>query len=390
MSKRDIIIFLFKWKYTILGYFVFIVALVTTLLYVLPTKYPALARVIIESGQAPVMHSAPATGRVDALGVLYTELEIIISRTVLASAVDRIKPYDRPQIPSAWSDFVDYARSNLEDLGLLEPMTPRERWIRKLEDKLGVEPIVSSAVIDISYSEENPEWAARIVNAVTDSYLEHHLKVFSSPGTVDVLSRQIKRLKENLAVQRKELQEYRQKTSASALEDRKRSLVNQQSNLTNQLNSARAELAELLTKYEPAHSKVKLVKEKINGIGVAINESRTELQALEVQQARIEEMEYAIASGEKSFREYQGRYEDARLNELANPDVVNVRVLEYADVPNRPTHARLFYIAISVVGGFILALGIALIREYFDHRVTDPDLAEQLLGIPALGSIERI
>jgi uncharacterized protein involved in exopolysaccharide biosynthesis len=390
MSKRDIIIFLFKWKYSIIGYFLFVIALVTTLLYVLPKKYPAMARVVIESNMAPVMRSSPAPGRIDALGVLYTELEIILSRTVLGSAVDRVKPHERPLFPNPWTEFKGYVLTQLEDLGLLEWMSRRDRWIRRLEKKLNVEPIVSSAVINISYSDESPEWAARMVNAVTDSYIAHHLKVYSSPGTVDVYRRQTERIKEELARQRRELEDFKRKTSVSALDHRKRSLVDFQGTMTSQLNNARAELAALLTKYEPAHSKVKLVKEKIDAITASFEETRNELQELELQQARIEEMEHAIASAEKSYREYQGRYEDARLNELANPEVVNVRVMEYAEVPRRPAHSRLFYVAISVVGGFILSLSIALIREYFDHRVADPDMAEELLGIPALGSIERI
>jgi len=390
MSKRDIIIFLFKWKYSIIGYFLFVVALVTTLLYVLPKKYPAMARVVIESNLAPVMRSSPAPGRVDPLGVLNTEVEIILSATVLSSTVDRLKPHERPLVLNPWTEFKGRVRTQLEDLGLLERMSRRDTWIRRLEKKLGVEPIVSSAVINISYSEENPKWAARIVNAVTDSYIAQHLKIYSSPGTVDVYRRQTERIKGELARQRRQLEDFKRTTSVSALDQRKRSLVDFQGTLTSQLNNTRAEMAELLTKYEPAHSKPKLAKEKIDAINVSIEETQKELQELELQQARIEEMEQEIALAEKSYREYQGRYEDAQLDELANPDVVNVRVMEYAEVPSRPTRSRLFYIAISVVGGFILSLGIALIREYFDHRVVDPDIAEQLLGSPALGSIERI
>ena len=37
----------------------------------------------------------------------------------------------------------------------------------------------------------------------------------------------------------------------------------------------------------------------------------------------------------------------------------------------------------------MLSVAIAVIREYFDHRVTDPDMVAQLLGVPTLGSVER-
>lgn len=101
-------------------------------------------------------------------------------------------------------------------------------------------------------------------------------------------------------------------------------------------------------------------------------------------------MELGISSNQESSREYQKRYEKEQLNELAIPDFINVRVIEYAAVPTQPEHSRIFYIIVAVLGGFLLSLAIALIREYFDHRVADPDEVAQLLGVPTLGSVERI
>jgi capsular polysaccharide biosynthesis protein len=36
-----------------------------------------------------------------------------------------------------------------------------------------------------------------------------------------------------------------------------------------------------------------------------------------------------------------------------------------------------------------VSFAICFIKEYFDHRVTDPQVASQLLGVPTLGSIEK-
>ena len=75
---------------------------------------------------------------------------------------------------------------------------------------------------------------------------------------------------------------------------------------------------------------------------------------------------------------------------LANPEVINVLIIEKAVAPSRPGRSRLSYIILATLGGLLLSFAIAFIKEYFDHRVTDPKVASQLLGVPTLGSIEKV
>ncbi len=93
---------------------------------------------------------------------------------------------------------------------------------------------------------------------------------------------------------------------------------------------------------------------------------------------------------EKSYLDYQKRYEEEKLNDLANTDVVNVRIINYAEAPLRPNHSRIFYIILSIAGGLLFSVAIALIKEYFDHRVYDPETVTRIMGVPCLGSIEKI
>jgi len=135
---------------------------------------------------------------------------------------------------------------------------------------------------------------------------------------------------------------------------------------------------------------VSLALERIGSIERELEASELELQKLELQQGTIQAIELEMHSIEKSYQEYQRRYEDERLTDLANPEVVNIRIIDSATAPTQPIHSRIFYIAISVAGGFLLTLAIAFIREYFDHRIYDPDIVAEILGIPTLGSVERI
>lgn len=119
MSKRDVIFFLFKWKYSLIGYFLFVVAAVTALVYLLPHKYAATSLVLVESNLAPVMRSDPTFGVEESL-VLNSEIAIIRSQTVLFSTVDKIglgKHEDPPkQSSSSIAYLTGWRRSDLRSL----------------------------------------------------------------------------------------------------------------------------------------------------------------------------------------------------------------------------------------------------------------------------------
>jgi uncharacterized protein involved in exopolysaccharide biosynthesis len=389
LSKRDIIIFLFKWKYSLIGYFLLVVASVTLFVYLFPQKYEATASVLIESNRAPVMRSDIAPG-VEELSVLNSEVAIILSRTVLAAAVDEVGVSKDDEPPTTMERLMEAFGTWLEEVGLSEAMTPREQMIRKLEKDLAVEPLPNSNVINITFSGKNPKWSAQIVNAVTDNYIQHHLKIFSSAGTSQVYRLQVDRLRRELDRRRKELADYKRTSSVTALDDTMHSLVQLQGSLSSDLEKARLELAELRTRFGPGHTRVSVATGRVESIKRTLTETREKLQKLELQQEKIRELELASGSAERSYQEYQKRYEEERLSDLSNPDVVNVRVIEYAAAPTRADHSRLFYIILAAAGGIVLSFAIAFIREYFDHRVSDPDDVAQLLGVPTLGSVERV
>jgi uncharacterized protein involved in exopolysaccharide biosynthesis len=388
LSKRDIFIFLFKWKYSLIGYFLFIVTLTTVLVYVLPQKYLSTAVILVEGYRAPVMNSIYTPGT-DELSVINSEAEIILSYAVLSSAVDSLGSLDSGEPPTALQEFVAAVKDTLVELGLSEDFTPREELIDTLTDELDVEPLASSSIIEISYKSKYPVFGAKIVNAVTDSYMDHHLKIYASPGTSEMYRLQAKRLNSDLSQKRKELEDYKRKASVVAVEENIRTLVQEKADLKSQLAATKEELAALLDRYDSKHHKVINQQKKIERITDTLNETQEQLLDLEEQNEQLDKMNLAINIAEEAVRKNQEQYENARLNEPANTDVSNVRLVEYATVAAHPEYSRLFYIALAVIGGFMLTFIIALIREYFDHRVTDTSEAEELLGIPVLGYLER-
>ena len=192
MTGRDILTFLFKWKATILLVFLVVVASVTLLVYVLPPSYTARATVLVERNRSPVARSTfvPVT---DLVEVMQSEAEIIVSRTVMANVVDRLKPHERPTRPSRVKQVRDDVLDWLADVGLIDSLSPREKWITTLQKQVSAKAVSASDVISVRYDDEDPEWAAKIANAVTDAYIDHHLQIFSKSRGSDLFRRRWKR-----------------------------------------------------------------------------------------------------------------------------------------------------------------------------------------------------
>lgn len=396
MSKRDIIIFLFKWKKSLVGYFLLVIALSVLLVYALPQKYEAVATILVESNRAPVMRADVAYG-VEQMSVLNSEVAIIRSNVVLAATADKIGTIDVKKVDAVDIEEPDGIVAELFnsimqwmlDVGLRESTTAREDLISSLEDGLKVKPQPNSNVITLSYKSDNPKMAAEIVNTITENYIQQHLRIFSSGGTSEVYRLQIERLEKELRQHRKKLADYKREKSVSALNETMRALVQQQTQLTSELSDIQRNLAELHTRFGAGHTKVVLAEERISVTQKSLDEIVTKLQSLEREETAIGDMEIEIDSVEKSIQSYKKRYQDEQLVSLANPDVINVLIIEKAVPPTHPGHSRLFYIILAAAGGVLLSFAIAFIKEYFDHRVTDPEVVSQLLGVPTLGSLEK-
>ena len=104
---------------------------------------------------------------------------------------------------------------------------------------------------------------------------------------------------------------------------------------------------------------------------------------------RLQELQLQVAAEEKSYLFYRERLNAARADAAANPSLANVRVIDWPTVPSRPRFARLLLLILAALGGIVLAVALALLRDYFDHRVYSPDDLAKVSPVPVLGSVRR-
>jgi uncharacterized protein involved in exopolysaccharide biosynthesis len=321
---------------------------------------------------------------------LNTEAEILLSHTVMSAVVDKLEPHKRARKPSQVSQVTDAARLWLEDQGLLYAMAPRERWIQLLQKNIKVKPSIDSSILKISFGDEDPEWAARLVNAAIDQYIVEHVRVFSGQGTAPIYLERMQSAEADLRQRRAELERQKQKFSIVAIDDTRRELVRRSGETAALQQAAQNELDSLLFRFDNGHREIDAARAKLDRAVAVSKAVHDALVRLESDQARVDEAQLMIASLESTYKEYARRYDEARLTDMASASSINVAAIDHAQVPTRPENSRLLLMLIAAAGGSVLALLVAVLREYFDRRLAEPAAAEDILGIPGMGSVARL
>jgi len=366
-----------------------VTTLVTAFVYLLPASYTATAKVLVEPTKSPTLATEPRFGA-DVGQVLYTEIEIVLSRTVMEAVVTGLE-LDRPSPPvGRIPREIAALKAWLVGLGLLDAPDPREDAIRALMRSVKVKPVLDTHVFTISFADQNPQRAAAVVNAVADAYLVHHTRIFSYEHAADVYRSNMERVKAELDRLEAERGSGAGDPANSGLAAKRESTLIAVVRARDRIGDLRMELADTLSRFTPEHTRARALSAKIADAESQLQELQNQIQALSAAKDRADAMQPLIENYRETYSSYKKQYEQAILTQAADRQMINAHVIDFAAVPARPRFPRLVYIIVALIGGGALALGIALLQEYYDHRVETPEVAERLLGAPVIGSVPYV
>ncbi|WP_284620313.1 chain length determinant protein EpsF [Aquabacterium humicola] len=183
-----------------------VVAVVLSL--VLPKQYTATASVVVDPRPDPV--AGMAGGLMPSLAFIATQVDVIGSDRVAFRVIRNLKLADNPAIRQEFEDDADGQGSI-------------EVWLANLFHKrLDVRPSRESNVIQVSYTAQDPRFAAGIANAFVQAYLETVLELRVDParqyvGFFDTRSKEARAALEKAQAQ---LSAYQQKKGLIATDER--------------------------------------------------------------------------------------------------------------------------------------------------------------------------
>jgi uncharacterized protein involved in exopolysaccharide biosynthesis len=198
-TLRDVVAVFFRNKRLWLVSFVVIFA--GTFLYgILRPTYQAEMKVLVKSGRVeptatPTVTQSPELNR---RGVteeeMNSEVELLRDRETLGQAV---------QTAGLVSDGIF---SWLLDRG--DASKQRERAVKRLRDRLDVEPVRKTALISVAYSSSNPQESARVLRCLADAYLQRHVKVHRASGETVFFQQQMEQAHQGLGQAEMQLMEF--------------------------------------------------------------------------------------------------------------------------------------------------------------------------------------
>ena len=432
-----------------------VIAVTVAALYTVrqPKQFKATVSMIIDSRTPQVLSEVQdfyESARGVAGGFLFTELEVMRSRTVAGAAGERLglELLDADHVAAIGPDGPDFA-------GMVHG-----RYV--------VEVDKASSVVRVSVVDSNPKLATDLANAVADAYVELNRgrRVDNTRDASDWLSTQHDELRRKLRASEEgllkfmadnnvlnasidsQLDEVKQRLSAFnsqlAIEEasRIRDVLNvqvleqvraepslmdtmpemQSAGIINALKSrlieVRAMEMELSARYLPEHPKMKLVAEQkatlqadlqrevealltsmdrskasretsISGLKAALAEERGKEARLNMLSIDYQRMRRERDTDAKLFDMVTSRIKEAGLTG-AQP-FNNARILDRALLPKAPFKPNLQEALLAaLIAGLIVGVGVALLLELADTTVKSQSDIEALVDVPFLGLLPLI
>ncbi len=270
-TLRDLLYVLFGHKKKTLVFMTLLFGAVAIKTFLQAPSYRSEAQLLMRMGRETVSLDPTATiGEVVNVSRSYdweinSELEILKSREIAERVVDdlgtsvilhgpqKAPPETAVAVATPTDDALQTVKQTLDvvadgtgklatSLGLSEPVDEREKAIRKLTDNVKIETPQNTSVFNITYSARDPELAQSILEKFIQAYLEKHLAVYCTSSSQQFFERQVAQLQEKLATAEKELQNIKDTTGVSALEEQRVVAVNAIGTLEKDITAAEAEL----------------------------------------------------------------------------------------------------------------------------------------------------
>jgi uncharacterized protein involved in exopolysaccharide biosynthesis len=178
-----------------------------------------------------------------------SQAQILMSRDLARHVIRELKLAELPEfdpvlrgvsVPGAILSLLGLRRDALRS-------SPEERVLVSFSDRLSVLPIEKSRVIQVEFQSRDPELAARVTNAIVDTYLEMNqlAKQEQTRAASQWLLTEIEKLRPRVAEAEAAVENFRAKSNLFVGMGNANLAHQQLSELTSQISTARANKAEL-------------------------------------------------------------------------------------------------------------------------------------------------
>lgn len=230
-TPRDLARVFFRHRRKMVLFFSTVVVLTLAAIALSPRSYSSRSILMIRVGRESVgLDPTATTGETISLQKSQTDevnsaLEILSSRSVLERVVnevgaDRILK-DQPnaqgahsppspvmrRLSTAFAAGRQWIKAAMEHFRLSDRGTDLDLAVRRVEAGISISSPKQSTIISVAYSARSPELAHDVVKGLTDAFLDHHLEVNRTEGSLKFFTEQVTSLREDLDAKQSELRD---------------------------------------------------------------------------------------------------------------------------------------------------------------------------------------
>jgi len=206
-----------KWR--ILALAVLVSALTVFVVLNMKPVFSARATLLIEAQQAKAVQIEEVYGINSGQQEYYlTQFEILKSRSIAETVIDRLQLAKHPEFMAkpGWRDSIQtllpFLAGNREQVSATQQqLRDRERLVSAFVERLSIEPVRKTQLVNIVYEANDPQLAADVANAIGEAYIDSQLsaKMGITQKANDWLGGRLGELRLQLDASEKALQDFR-------------------------------------------------------------------------------------------------------------------------------------------------------------------------------------
>jgi tyrosine-protein kinase Etk/Wzc len=240
-----------------------------------------------------------------------------------------------------------------------------------------------TGVLLIELEGRDPQRIAAIVSAIATKYQRQNVERNSSEAakTLDFLESQLPLVKSDLDAAESALNAFKRRTRSIDLSREADAMLDRASDLDNALSELDVQRSELSQRFTDKHPNLHALDGKAETLRAERARIGARLRAFPEAEADSARLVRNVKVATEMFLLLLNKTQELRV--VKSGTVGNVRILDRARVPHRPSRPRAAAVlAIGLLLGVGGGVAAAMVRRAFDQRAQDPEEIEASTGIP--------
>ncbi len=247
-------------------------------------------------------------------------------------------------------------------------------------------------LVNVTFNSINPEFAAEIANTLVSAYIDEGLdsQLNRSQQTTRWFAQRIQDLRASLDESQARLQKFLLDENLLDTSRNEQITTAELQSLNNEFIAARASLDETAKRYGARHPKLEEARAEFNAAKSRLDRASRSLSSNREKQVKLELLEREVKRNTEFYEAFLAKFKEADLSS-SGTQVASARIVDRALAPGAPVYPQKQRIILMwTIGGLLLGLGIAFLREQLDSTFKSGRMVEEKLQLPLFGVVQSM